>query len=228
MMLFDSYRDLTADPFNPFNLVDCLDTAFPGVYDKHVGVWEDYTLGQHTLMVLGQFEKYFAGQSFHGCITHSHFRLFLAIHDMGKPEAVANGEKHNQSRYNLERFDRVYPGFPFIDGPEREVFRSLLTDDPVGRYLKHVMRRHVPRTEALDTCVDSIRKMHGQQQALPLKAYTDLLLTYFRCDAGSYTVDAGGLQSLDHLFDFSGGRIEFKGEARELIMDLTNAITAAC
>jgi hypothetical protein len=53
-------------------------------------------------------------------------------------------------------------------------------------------------------------------------------LTYFRCDAGSYTVDAGGLQSLDHLFDFSGGRIEFKGEARELIMDLTNAITAAC
>jgi hypothetical protein len=223
----ETIRELNLTPFNRFRLVNLLDEQFPGIFQQDVGVWEKYTLGQHTLMVLGQYEKYFSAEPLPGGFTHPQFRLFLAVHDMGKPAAVANQEKHRQSQYNIARFDEVYPEGPFIQKDRRDTLRSLLTDDPVGHYLQSVMKWNVPMPKALDHCVASIKNMHDQQQPIGLSSYGELLLTYFRCDAGSYTLDACGLKSLDHLFDFSGGRIAFKGKAKELIEHLSAAFAEA-
>ncbi len=44
---------------------------------------------------------------------------------------------------------------------------------------------------------------------ITLSEYHYLLLTYYMSDAGSYTVDAGGKRSLDHLFIFGEGRMTF-------------------
>jgi hypothetical protein len=227
MYLLDRFYELTNHPFDRFKLLDHLDACCPDVYHRGVGVHEGYTLREHTAMVLLQFEKYFSSQPLPGGFSHSQFRLFLAIHDLGKPAAVANEEKHNQSRYNLTRFDEVYPQTPFIEGKERATLRSLLCEDPVGHYFKRVMRRGQTRTQALSHCVRTIKDMHIQQEALSFSDYFDLLLTYYRCDAGSYTMDAGGKLGLDHLFDFNGGRIDFRGEAKELIEHLSAAIAEA-
>lgn len=178
-------------------------------------------------MVLLQFEKYFSSQPLPGGFSHSQFRLFLAIHDMGKPEAVTNKEKHNQSRYNLTRFDEVYPQTPFIAQKERLALRSLLEKDPIGHYIKCARMSGESITPMIQDCIQSIRGMHILQVALSFSEYFDLLLTYYRCDAGSYTMDAGGKLGLDHLFDFTGGRIDFRGEAKELIEHLSAAIAEA-
>ena len=84
------------EPFEPRELVGFMKEVFPEPYAKVMEVWEKYTLERHTLMVLGQFEKYFSKTVLPASLKNSHFRLFLAIYDLGKPEAEIDGDKSKQ------------------------------------------------------------------------------------------------------------------------------------
>ena len=53
-----------------------------------------YTIKEHTMNVLNQFEKYFSN-SFSE-IEIDVFRLFLLLHDIGKPIAHKKGNRDNQ------------------------------------------------------------------------------------------------------------------------------------
>lgn len=38
-----------------------------------------------------------------------------------------------------------------------------------------------------------------------IKTFLKILTIYYQCDSGSYTVDAGGLHFLEHLFVYKNG-----------------------
>lgn len=88
------------DPFNPDLVISRLseDQVLARLFAADAGVWEGYTIREHTLMVLGIFERFQLSQ-----VSKSEklfFRLLLALHDIGKPLAIEQtGEKKRQAEF---------------------------------------------------------------------------------------------------------------------------------
>lgn len=78
------------------------------IFESPSGVREGYTLQEHTETVLRNFDENYADKVPAKLVPLMH--LALTVHDIGKPEAAANGEKSNQKVYNdreAERFMRT-------------------------------------------------------------------------------------------------------------------------
>lgn len=179
-------------PFKPEKLLSLIGKQYPGTYEHHSGVWENYTLGQHTLMVMRQFEKYFADKVLPAGMDRNKFRLFLALHDIGKPEAIDHGGKHLQHGYTIQHIQALYARLG-IDKKHTDAAIVLASGDPLGAYL----RDRLSVTETKQTL-----EAMAVRANLPLHEFFELLCLYYKTDAGSYTVNAGGIKSLDHLFLF--------------------------
>ncbi len=174
------------------DLIIILEQLYPDTYEKSVGVWEKYTLKQHTLMVMGQFEKYFSCKDLPLDFNREIFRLFLALHDIGKPMAISKEGKHLQHKYTQEYISKLFKELG-IDSKHFNLVMSLVSSDPIGGYL----------TEKLDEekTKEVVRQM-AECAGVNARDFFKLLCIYYKVDAGSYTENAGGLKSLDHLFVF--------------------------
>jgi hypothetical protein len=169
-------------------------------------------------MVLRQFEKYFAARTLPGGLSTVQFRYFLAVHDIGKPDWVDGGKKGAQADFNLKVFREHFPTEPFIGSAQRKLLESFLSDDPVGSLLKLNRSKDHPSPEDLSTCVSKLQLMLDfSGSGMSRSEYLDAFLVYYMSDAGSYTVDAGGLKSLDHLFDFGDGTMDFSPSTRQWV-----------
>ena len=139
------FSDLNEDPFKPHILIDNhLSKQYPNTYNKDVGVWEKYTLRQHTIMVLRQFEKYFSHQIIHTKIKTDLFRLILAVHDIGKPESVLKGEKHKHHSYNKQYVDQLFKVLQ-IDSFHTNIALTLVDGDPIGKFIRKYSIDELPQ-----------------------------------------------------------------------------------
>ncbi|MFA5993456.1 MAG: hypothetical protein WC823_00690 [Parcubacteria group bacterium] len=178
--------------FSPEKLLQFLVADFGEIYVADAGVWEGYTIGQHTLMVLRQFERYFGAQPLPGNFDIGMFRLILALHDTGKQEAIARGDKNQQHRYTVQIIEAF---FDTLDFPEasKKLAVALIEEDAIGKYIRG--KNDVFRTAGL---IEQAAAKGG----MFVQDFLELLIIFYRVDAGSYTEDAGGFKSLDHLFAF--------------------------
>jgi hypothetical protein len=166
---------------------------FGHLFQRPAGVIEGYTLGQHTRMVLKQYHKYFKETHFPEGTDGVFFETIIALHDIGKPEASEAGEIDRQYVYHETHLVNILPQLGFTD-EQVKIAISLISSDPIREYLyKH-------RTDA-QFVVDSIKRK-AEASGLELKDFWHLLKLIWMCDAGSYTVDAGGKASLDRMFVF--------------------------
>ena len=189
----DDLKEIFKDQeFSPEKLVVLLEKQYPDTYKQGVGVWEGYTLEQHTLMVMRQFEKYFGDKDLSSGIDKNMFRLILALHDVGKPEAISKGGKYLQHEYTQKYIQSLF-GHLDIDKKHTDLALVLVSDDPIGKYL-------TSRMDATQT-KEVIEEMSSKAR-IPIDEFFELLCTYYKLDAGSYTENAGGFRSLDNLFDF--------------------------
>lgn len=172
-------------------LLELFEKDFEREYGGDVGVWENYSLKEHTLMVLNQFEKYFANKELPGDVDKNLFRVLLVLHDIGKPKAILKGNKHLQHQNTI---DILLPVLEKLDFSTKElkIASALVSGDAIGDYVKH---------GNLVGSVEQIKKFSARS-GLPLDKFVDLLIIYYKVDAGSYTKDAGGKESLDYLFNF--------------------------
>jgi len=181
-----------AHSYSPDTLIALLDRELPSLYEQDAGVWEKYTVRRHTLMVLGQFEKYFASYQLPARVDKNRFRLFLALHDIGKPIAISKGNKATQHIYTWRIMEKFYAHIS-IEQSFIDLSRALLHHDLIGAYLRD--RR--PKEETETRMRSAARSAH-----LAIVDYFQLLQIYYKVDAGSYTANAGGKPSLDALFEF--------------------------
>lgn len=72
--------------------------GFGEIFTGRTGVWEGYTLDQHTMSVLDNFENNFVDDMPFSTVPF--MRLLAIVHDIGKPVAVAKGQKYRQKEYN--------------------------------------------------------------------------------------------------------------------------------
>lgn len=166
---------------------------FGHLFAQSAGTIQGYTLGQHTRMVLKQYHKYFKGSSYPEGINNVFFETLLALHDIGKPDAHNAGEIENQYQYHLVYFKEIMPQLGFSDS-QIVVANSLVSSDPIREYL--YKNRTGPDSAALSITAKAA------EANMSVKDFWYLLKLMWMCDAGSYTVDAGGHAELDRMFEF--------------------------
>ncbi len=226
---FENYRlkndqvyGLLEEPsFQPTSLIELYKKSpyLQRLYDSDVGVSEGYTLGQHTEMMMGQFEKYFSNTWSSPLIDRNKMRIALSVHDLGKPLSVQiTGSTREQHEYTLKFVPQVFEGFGF-NQKEAEIATAIIDQDYLGEFVKG-------QVSAEETA------RHIQNKAIelgvPIKDFTELLRIYYMSDASSYTVDAGGQFSLDRLFVFVNedgvNEIHFAPDTQEKFNQLTQFI----
>jgi hypothetical protein len=75
--------------------------GYKAIYEADAGNWEGFSLAEHSETVLNNFEENFADKLPVELLAP--MRLALLAHDLGKPAAVANGDKANEQAYNLRQ-----------------------------------------------------------------------------------------------------------------------------
>ena len=220
-----------AESLPPREFVDVLsdDPALEVEFAASSGVSEGYTLREHTEAILGQFEKNFAATFESTLLSRSAFRTMLALHDIGKAQAVTQaGSTSAQHAYTVAL---VQDKAASLGMTEREttIMTTLLEHD----YLGEVIKEHT----SVEQTAQNIRTMAEQLQASPSDVL-DALLMYYMCDASSYTDDASyssnsGLQqikavaSINFVFDFSGDTIQLSPKNRDIIARLREQLSQA-
>ncbi|MDO8519515.1 MAG: alpha/beta fold hydrolase [Deltaproteobacteria bacterium] len=108
---------LNAPQFSPRRLIDLLmqDPELKDLWPVVVVPQERFTLEEHTLLVLKQFERYFSRAEFPPPMDRGFFRLLLALHDIGKPKAVLEGDSHRHHAYTAEIIARTLPRMGYGD-----------------------------------------------------------------------------------------------------------------
>lgn len=176
---------------SPKDILNLLEEDFKDSLDSDVGVWEGYSLREHTLMMMEQFRKYFSDNANIG--DKKFFEVILALHDIGKPWAVSEDVAEKQHEYTKKIIIPVLTQLRY--SPEEiKLAVSLIDGDPIGHYLSSGGGR-------ITESAKEILEM-AEGSGVPLDKFWQMLLIFYQSDAGSYTEDAGGLNSLDSQFSF--------------------------
>lgn len=182
--------NMTGEDLSPGQVLQYLKASYPYVKTAYQRKIRHYQLGHHTLLVMKQFEKYFVTSDLP--VSKNTFQFILALHDVGKAEAFAKGDKSNQYLYTKEFMSINKSSLPFIN-EDFEVCMALISNDPIGEYFQDVI--DVKSAAAL------IREA-ARKTSLGIDDFFKLQLIYYQCDTGSYTEDAGGYAFLEHLFQY--------------------------
>jgi hypothetical protein len=185
---------LESENFVPENLIGLLERDFGDLFAKDAKVKAGYSIKQHTLMALGQFEKYFSKRDMPEGIGRNLFRLVIALHDIGKPIAIEKGSKHFQHEYTHRLAIPALKSLGFSQNEQKLAF-AMLAGDPLGDFI---------RRGDLFSAAEEIRAL-ARSAGFPPRCLLDILAVFYCVDAGSYTLDAGGIKGLDNLFVFEKG-----------------------
>jgi O-acetyl-ADP-ribose deacetylase (regulator of RNase III) len=152
-----------------------------------------YTVIDHTLNVYNQFDKYFSSKFSE--TNEEAFRLVLLLHDIGKPLSYKNDNRNSQYSETIGIIQRHKQALNISD-VDFQLYCALLSEDPLGQFMQDMI--------SLDAAYIKIKKQ-CRNLNFGIKPFFYLLSVYYQCDVASYTVDAGGLKYLEHLFEYQDG-----------------------
>jgi hypothetical protein len=143
------------------------------------------------------------------------------VHDIGKPRALAEGDKYKQYEYSQVYAAEILKGLGLKE-QEIKIGLSLISGDPIGQYLK---------TDNSGKCVKEIIKMAAMADVRPVD-FLKILEIFYEADAAAYTKDATiknvvkGEKALDFLFEFDqeNKKIEFAPDVKNRMERLKTEI----
>jgi ubiquinone/menaquinone biosynthesis C-methylase UbiE len=201
---------------------------YPELYDVDAGTREGYTIAQHTEMVLEQFAIHFTDQPLPGQVDKDFFRVIIALHDVGKGDALAAGDKHLQHQYTPELADGILSELGYNE-EERDIATALLSADYIGGYLKQAQKGSETASESAAT------QIVEAAAATPLtdEDFLALATVLYKVDVSSYTTAAGGsfkysqnAPGMDFLFADSTNGLNFAQNTAQAMARLEAAVTA--
>ena len=207
--------DLTGQEL--LNILKSIDN-FKMIYQSQV---RHYTLEEHTLLVISEYKKYFSDIELP--ISNSLFMLVLGLHDIGKPKAFAEGNRSRQHFYTAELINNIRDLLPFSN-LEIDLCIALVKADPIGMFMQNQIN--------LESAKIQIEEL-SKQTFLNLSEFFKLMCIYYQSDTASYTVDAGGLAFLEHLylyqnnlkiFDHQNARLKFSISHENKYLELEKAL----
>lgn len=167
------------------------------IYNQRV---RHYILEDHTYLVINTFIRYFKeyfNRRYWSVIDDLCFVVFLALHDIGKPEAFA--KKNMEQQYNFSRhiIKKIWPKLNYkFNDRSLEILLKLLEGDTLGVYFQGKL--------STENAASTIIKL-STECGLSSKVFFKIYMIYYQCDTASYTADAGGLKFLEHLFEYRDG-----------------------
>ena len=184
-----------------------------GNFRRSAGNWEGYSLGEHTETVLDYFDEVWADEVPSEMIPV--MKLAILVHDLGKPEAAARGDKRNQKAWNVDRAERfmdeigVEPGMSelivgmigeaqewttkaFIRAEEKRPEELKVAEAGLRRCCKKIMEEYLER-EATKEEIEGMEKMCVILQTCDSGAYTSRAMT--RTASGVRMRNAGAFNS---------------------------------
>jgi hypothetical protein len=192
---YDVIRNLIeSNDFSPQAVITALkvDDELGELFSADAGVFERYTIEQHTGMVLKQFETY------HGKTlpekTRAFFRTLYLLHDIGKPISVQEtGDVAKQHEFTMPILKKFLVKLGY-DERAIQLADGIINQDYLSNYMK-------PWGDKNKT-IQEIKQRAEILGIAPL-SYLEMIKVFYMSDAGAYTADAGGRASLDHLFEFN-------------------------
>lgn len=139
--------------YAPKDLVALFQKDFRKEFAADICVSQKYTLKEHTLMVMGQFGKYFSNKKLPAGIDTNFFRVILVLHDIGVPAAIKEGVKHGQSCRKAKQQQHKYTigimgpvlselGFSTRD---MNIALALISEDRIGKYIRDGVAKRLQR-----------------------------------------------------------------------------------
>lgn len=149
------------------------------LYDRISNPVEGYALKKHTKHVQETFEEFFShrfGTELAGGVSKALMRVLLAVHDMGKPDAIANNQKDQEHAYTWRLVEPLLLALGFSTR-DRDIARALLCTNAIGPYLMS-RRFHINCTpENRDRYAARIREEFGLDEI----ALADIFERYESC-----------------------------------------------
>ena len=192
---YDAIRKLIeSDDFSAQTVITALkaDDNLGELFLSDAGVFERYTIEQHTSMVLKQFETYHGNEL--SKKTRSFFRTLYLLHDIGKPLSVQEtGEVTKQHEFTMPLVKEFLQKLGY-DERSIQLADGIINQDYLGNYMK-----------AWGNVISASQDIEQRAKVLgiPPVSYLEMIKVFYMSDAGAYTSDAGGKASLDYLFEFN-------------------------
>lgn len=183
---------LTNPDFKPEDLINFLKQDFSEEFAGRTRGTENYTLEEHTVLAMRQFEKYYQGSEFPPSVDDNFFRVLFAFHDIGKPSAIAAGEKWKQHEHTAAITEPALQQLEFAPHNIKLMMTIINSETMNG-----VIRGRL----ATEDAVEQIRQA-ANESGIPAADFFQILKTFHLCDMAAYTADAGGQKNTDKLFRF--------------------------
>lgn len=173
-----------------------LTPGYKDIFESGTGNWEGYKLEEHTETVLKLFDKNYADKLPASILPI--MRLALLVHDIGKPAAVKNNQKHNQKQYNLAFADHFLR--------ENKIDDSLiqLIETMIGEGMEWTERWMVYKEKNIGTqfyrfCENAMKRYLRVDyvNTATVEGFRKMLEILQECDSGAYTT-MGVTRSTDH------------------------------
>lgn len=171
--------------YNGSEIIEILskDKKLSELFIADAGVWEGYSIQEHTLLVYQVFaEQFNVYNQFYNFSPNREVRfwplmkILIALHDIGKPIAIKNGDKSEQHKYTMDILSEKMTAMNFNDH-EIKLAIALVGHDHIGKMIKK-------DKEPLST-KEKIQKQaeladHSLESFFPIQAF------YYCIDAAAY------------------------------------------
>lgn len=175
---------------SPKILIESICKVNPSLKQLYSTKVRHYTIQRHTTLVLNEFDKYFNSLDIE--FDKKSFRVFLALHDIGKPIAEREGNRHEQHKYTVQILNDIWDKLQTTI-PLRVVI-ALAKEDLLGLYYQN-------RLNINDTAI-GINNL-AEYCDMNILSFFKLYMLYYQCDIAAYTEDAGGFRFLDNMFSYN-------------------------
>lgn len=199
----------------PEDVLAFFEKDFGSEFAKDAGVFEKYSIREHTRMMLNQYRKYFYDNELPQGVDKNFLEVLFALHDIGKPEAIAHGDKYKQHEYTIPVLRSAFEQLGYTE-KDVAIATAVIDGDAIGAFLKG--------GDVSKSAEEIVRS--AESANMPVEEFWKLLTVYYQSDAGSYTADAGGKPSLDRLFVFDpqNGTMQFSQDTERKVQQLHNEV----
>lgn len=158
------------------------------LYDKNPGLWEGWTVGQHTASVIDFFDTYYSDSLPDN--MQPIMKLILLAHDIGKGDAYEKGVPQKQT--NQKDVDVLLDSLNIKDGLRQIVhFVMGVGQDYTTRILIKEKDEHIQRQlikELNQKCKEVLTTVFGKRiKGDEVSMLRNLCLILQFCDSGAYT-----------------------------------------
>jgi len=164
-------------------IMDCIcqDPKLKALFDKDGGIWEKWTVGQHTQSVIDFFDRYYQDEipdSLKPCL-----KISMIAHDLGKGIAVENSI--SQQEANLQVSSILYNALG-ISAELRQMINFIINDSQM--YTTAVLKGSGTKSGITTACYQAYKRIFRKEPTQnEVEGLKNLCVMLQQCDSGAYT-----------------------------------------